>query len=416
MKIIFLTQYFPPETGAPQNRLHATAQALVRKGAELTVLTAMPNYPDMRIHSAYRGKWHVRELLDGMVVHRVWLFVSAKRSILWRLLNYFSFVFTSLWVGLFKLKRSDVLFVESPPLFLGITAMLLAKAKGAKLVFNVSDLWPESAVQLGLVTNRTIIGISTWLEELCYRSSALITGQTKGIVADIQRRCPGKQVLWLPNGVDLAAIEQAEGSGDPQEARARLGIAPGDLVITYAGIIGHAQGLEVVLRAAALLKHWNDIHFLLIGDGPEKATLQALQAQLALDRVRFLDRMPRAESLTLLRVTDAVVVPLRRNDLFKGAIPSKIFEALALAKPVLLGVEGEAKELFIDEGHAGLAFTPEDAQDLARCVEQLEGDRDVLARMGEHGKRYVRERFERDAISGRLWNALQELLRSEQRT
>jgi len=416
MKIIFLTQYFPPETGAPQNRLHATAQALVRKGAEVTVLTAMPNYPDMRIHAAYRGKWHVREMLDGMVVHRVWLFVSDKRSILWRLLNYFSFVFSSLWVGLIRLKRSDVLFVESPPLFLGITAMLLAKAKGAKLVFNVSDLWPESAVQLGLVTNRTIIGISTWLEELCYRRSALITGQTKGIMADIKRRCPEKQVLWLPNGVDLAAIATAEGSGDPQLARTKLDIPQGDLVLTYAGIIGHAQGLEVVLHAASLLKYRNDIHFLLIGDGPEKEMLQSLKKQLAVESVRFMDRMPRAELLALLRATDAVVVPLRRNDLFKGAIPSKIFEALALSKPLLLGVEGEAKELFIDEGEAGLAFVPEDAQDLARCAELFADDRLQLQHMGASGARYVRERFDRDVISGRLWSALAELEQSTKRT
>lgn len=409
MKIIFLTQYFPPETGAPQNRLHATARSLVRHGAEVTVLTAMPNYPDMRIHAAYRGKWHVREMMDGMVVHRAWLFVSAKRSILWRLLNYFSFVFTSLWIGLFRLKRSDVLLVESPPLFLGITAMLLAKAKGAKLVFNVSDLWPESAVQLGLVTNRTVIRISTWLEELCYRRSALITGQTMGIVKDIQDRSPAKKVLWVPNGVDLEAIAQAEGSGDPQQAREQLGIASGDLVLTYAGIIGHAQGLEVVLEAAALLEQRKDIHFLLIGDGPEKAMLQALSADRALKNVRFLDRMPRAELLSLLRATDAVVVPLRRNDLFKGAIPSKIFEALALAKPLLLGVEGEAKELFIDAGGAGLAFVPEDAADLARCAETLSADRDLCVRMGANGAAYVNEHFDRAVISERLWKALQDL-------
>jgi glycosyltransferase involved in cell wall biosynthesis len=270
-------------------------------------------------------------------------------------------------------------------------------------------------VQLGLVTNRAVIGISTWLEELCYRRSALITGQTKGIVADIERRCPNRQVLWLPNGVDLAAISEAEDSGDPQEARSRLGIAPGDLVITYAGIIGHAQGLEVVLHAASLLKHRNDIHFLLIGDGPEKAMLQRMKSELAVDTVRFVDRMPRAELLALLRATDAVVVPLRRNDLFKGAIPSKIFEALALSKPLLLGVEGEAKELFIDEGQAGLAFKPEDAQDLALCVEQYSADRAQLERMGASGARYVRERFDREVISGHLWTALQELHQNSKR-
>ncbi len=416
MKIIFLTQYFPPETGAPQNRLHATARSLVRKGAEVTVLTAMPNYPDMRIHDAYRGKWHVEEQLDGMTVHRAWLFVSSGRSIHWRLLNYFSFVFSALWVGLFRLKRSDILFVESPPLFLGMTAMLLARAKGAKLVFNVSDLWPESAVQLGLVTNRTAIRISTWLEELCYRRASLITGQTMGIVQNIVERCPDRTVLWLPNGVDLEAIGAAEGTISPVEARKGLGIAPGHLVITYAGILGHAQGLEVVVQAAALLRDRTDIHFLLIGDGPEKVMLQSLKAELSTDQVRFVDRMPRAELLGLLRGTDAVVIPLRRNDLFKGAIPSKIFEALALGKPLLLGVEGEAKKLFIDEGGAGLAFMPEDAEDLARCVERLAVDRVGLQRMGASGARYVRERFDREVISGKLWQALQGLVRVERRS
>jgi glycosyltransferase involved in cell wall biosynthesis len=380
----------------------------VAQGDEVTVLTAMPHYPEMRIHTAYRGRWHVRETIDGIAVHRAWLFASRRRSIAWRLLNYFSFVLTSLWVGLWHLRRSDALIVESPPLFLGITALLLARAKRAKLVFNVSDLWPESAVQLGLVTNRTMVRLSTRLEEGCYRRSALITGQTMGIVRNITARMPGKRVLWLPNGVDLGVIDQAEGGGDPQQERQRLGIAPGDLVLAYAGIIGHAQGLEVVMHAAALLKERVDIHFLLIGDGPEKHRLQRLRGELHVPQVRLVDRMPRAELLSLLRATDAVVVPLRRNDLFRGAIPSKIFEALALAKPVLLGVEGEAKELFIEQGGAGLAFVPEDPRSLADAVLRYAGDRSLMARHGASGARYVREHFDRAAINARFRQALHE--------
>ncbi len=406
MKVIFLTQYFPPETGAPQNRLFATAQALVDNGADVTVLTAMPNYPDMRIHEAYRGKWHVRSEEGGMTVHRVWLLVSKSRSIFWRLCNYFSFVVTSFIAGLFTLRRSDVLFVESPPLFLGIAAMWLARAKRARLVFNVSDLWPESAVQLGLVTNKAMIGASTWLEERCYERSALITGQTMGIVSDIRRRMPHKEVLWLPNGVDLEAIAQAEQTGDPAHARAKAGISSTDLVLTYAGIIGHAQGLEVVVHAASLMKQRRDIHFLLIGDGPEKEMLQRLKQELGVEQVRFVDRMPRKDLLALLRATDAVVVPLRRNDLFKGAIPSKIFEALALSKPLLLGVEGEAKDLFIEEGGAGLGFIPEDPRSLADQILALDADRTGLQRMGEAGRQYVLEKFDRRKINGRLWEAL----------
>lgn len=409
MKVIFLTQYFPPETGAPQNRLFAMAKALQAKGAEITVLTAMPNYPDMRVHAGYRGKWKVKETLDGIPVLRTWLFVSKGRGILARLLNYFSFVFTSLLVGAFNLRKSDVLLVESPPLFLGISAMWLAKLKGAKMVFNVSDLWPESAVQLGLVTNRTMIALSTWLELKCYRNAALVTGQTQGIVADIQRRCPEKRVVWVPNGIDVDAIAQGQAT-DPAQARAALGIASGDLVIAYAGILGHAQGLEVVLQAARITRERTDIHYLLIGDGPEKAGLIAQRERDDLRNVRFVDRMPRAELLGLMRGIDAVVVPLRKNDLFKGAIPSKIFEALALGKPLLLGVEGEAYDLFIHEGKAGLPFQPENAEALAASVLRYHADRALLAEHGRNGEAYVRTHFDRRQISDRLWQEMKTLV------
>ena len=407
MKVIILTQYFPPETGAPQNRLSAIARDLASSGAEVTVLTGMPNYPEMQIQEGYRRKVHLREEIDGYTIHRAWLYVSKGRGMIARLMNYFSFVFTSLFIGLFKLRRADILFVESPPLFLGITAIVLARAKSAKLVFNVSDLWPESAVQLGLVKNRTVIRLSEWLEMKCYRRSALITGQTKGIVRNINSRCPGKKVLWLPNGVDLEAVS---GAKMDTGARSRHGLPENTLLITYAGIIGHAQGLEVIIRAAAELRGRN-VTFVLIGDGPVKQELKDLAAELnVIDGVRFIDRIPRAEVLSIVRNGDAVVVPLKRNDLFKGAIPSKIFEAMALERPILLGVDGEARELFIDEGKGGLYFTPEDHKDLARSILIYLNDPRRMEDDGRNGSRYVRQNFERRTINMRLFHALKEMV------
>ncbi len=408
MRIIFLTQYFPPETGAPQNRLFAMARALQSQGAEVTVLTAMPHYPDMRIQEAYRGKFHLHETLNGLDVHRAWIYVSQGRGIFSRLCNYFSFVLTSLLVGVFKLKKADVLFVESPPLFLGITAMCLARLKEAKLVFNVSDLWPESAVQLGLVTNKTMIHLSTWLEERCYQRAALITGQTQGIVRNIQSRFPQKKVLWVPNGVDFDAIASAE-DVPPSDIRERLGIAANDLVLAYAGIVGHAQGLEVVLEAAALLRGRKDIHFIIMGDGPEKQKLMEMKQRLDPIAVHFVDRMPRQDLLGMMRSIDGVVVPLLKNDLFKGAIPSKIFEALALSKPVVLGVDGEARDLFITAGEAGIYFTPEDPEALAKAAIRYADDRSLAKVHGANGARYVRAHFDRNLISNTLWDALQRL-------
>ena len=403
MRIIFLTQYFPPETGAPQNRLFAMAKALRMKGAEVTVLTAMPNYPDMRIQSGYRGRMVVRENMEGLDVHRVWLFVSKGKGLFTRLLNYFSFVFTSALYGLFRLRKTDVLLVESPPLFLGISAMLLARAKGAKLVFNVSDLWPESAVQLGLVTNALAIGLSERLEMRCYRSAALITGQTQGIVDNIKARCPEKDVLWVPNGVDLDLIDKARST---PAIRSEYGIPSDSFVVVYTGIIGHAQGLEVVLRAAERIRDRPNVLFLLAGDGPERTGLLAFAKEKVLTNVRFMDTMPRDRALSLVAACDAAVVPLRRNKLFEGAIPSKAFEAMGLGKPLLLGVKGEALRLFIEEGGAGLAFVPEDDADLARSVLRYLDDPSLRRAHGESGARYVRERFDRHRITDRLWQAL----------
>jgi glycosyltransferase involved in cell wall biosynthesis len=410
MKVVLLTQYFPPETGAPQNRLFATAKALQRKGAQVTVLTAMPNYPDMRVHQGYRGRWMVREQMEGLAILRSWIFVTRSRSILARLLNYFSFVLSSLIIGTLNLRKSDVLFVESPPLFLGVTALWLARIKGAKLVFNVSDLWPESAVQLGLVTNPLLVGLSTQLELMCYRKSALITGQTQGIVANIQQRCPGKRVCWVPNGVDLVAMAQFVDNAKTEHPFGHLRLPAHALVFAYAGIIGHAQGLDVILRAAALLGTDTPVHFLLIGDGPERERLMAIAKGERIANVHFVQKMPRSELVAWLSAVSGVVVPLKKNDLFKGAIPSKIFEALALSKPILLGVEGEAKKLFINEGGAGLAFAPEDPEDLARQVRRYAADRSLLATHGASGLRYARMNFDRERISERLWEELTTML------
>ena len=284
--------------------------------------------------------------------------------------------------------------------------MLLARAKRAKLVFNVSDLWPESAVQLGLVTNPMLIRMSTWLEMKCYRRASLITGQTQGIVDDIKLRCPDQNIMWLPNGVDFDAIAAAN-DAPIMDPRSKLGIGVDDPVVAYAGIIGHAQGLDVVLNAAVLLRERTNIHFLLIGDGPEKAMLLEMKTKLDPINVRFIDRMPRAELLSLMRSIDAVVVPLRKNDLFKGAIPSKIFEALALGKPLLLGVEGEAKRLFVDDAGAGLAYDPENAHSLAGAVRRVCDDRATAHEMGARGREYVRAHFDRDVLTERLWVELQ---------
>lgn len=405
MKILILTQYFPPETGAAQNRLFNLAKGLSQKGAEVTILTGMPNYPGMRIHDGYRGRLHVKEELSGLVIHRSWIYTGTSKRILPRLLNYFSFVLTSFFTGWFRTGHFDYIICESPPLFLGITAYILSVIKKAKLIFNVSDLWPESAVKLGLITNKFLLNLTTRLEEFLYRKSWLITGQTQGIVRDISSRFPGKDVYWLKNGASVAAEDLI--FDDKSKWRSGNGFKETDFILVYAGIIGHAQGLQVILEAAEILKNETDIRFVLVGDGPVKDNLVKLSESMHLRNVSFFKTIPRKDLLGILHEADVAVVPLRKIDLFKGAIPSKIFETLFLKKPLLLGVEGEAKELFIDEGKAGLAFVPEDAGGLAAAALQYFHNPEMARQAGESGNIYIKKNFNWEDIIDRLWEKLQ---------
>lgn len=405
-KLLILTQYFPPETGAAQNRLLQLAVQLKKLGIEVSVLTAMPNYPTMRIFNGYRNKFYHFEEISGIPVHRCWIYAGTSKSIIPRLFNYFSFVKTSFLTGLVKIKRQDFILCESPPLFLGISAWCLSKIKRAKLIFNVSDLWPESAEKLGLVTNKTLLGISTILEEFLYRHSVLVTGQTQGIVENISSRFPGKKVIWLKNGV--VASEISQNLVDRNKWRSENGFRADDFLVIYAGIIGHAQGLEVIIKAAGLLSSRERIKFLLVGSGPVRDQLISLQKETGAGNVYFFDNRPKTEVIGMVSACDVSVIPLKKLDLFKGAIPSKIFENLALKKPLLLGVEGEAKEIFIDRGKAGLFFEPENAADLSEKVLILASDRNLAGEAGENGYTLLREQFNPIIIAGEFY---QELLR-----
>ncbi len=400
MKIVILSQYFPPEVGAPQNRLFELAVRLQKMGAEITVLTAMPNYPQMQVLPGYKSKIYLHEKIENLDLIRAWIFVTKSKSIPLRLLNYFSFVFSSFWIGLFKLKKHDILLCESPPLFLGITAYLLSKLKGSKMLFNVSDLWPESAEKLGLVTNRTFLKLATLLEEFLYRKSFLISGQTQGIVKNIQQRFPSKTITWLPNGVDLSLYNFENSTSS---WRAQNQFLESDFILLYAGIIGHAQGLEVILKAAKLLQSNKQLKFILLGSGPEKEKLQGMANELKLSNVFFYPAIVKSEMPAVVSAIDISIIPLKKLDLFKGAIPSKIFENLAMKKPILLGVEGEAKELFIEEGKCGWAFEPENENDLALKITHCFENKNQLLDLGNNGYIYVKEKFTRDKIAANFW-------------
>ncbi len=407
MKLLILTQYFPPEVGAPQNRLFELAVRLKKLGIEVSVLTAMPNYPQMKIYNGYEGKNYMYEEIEGIPVHRASIYLPKNKSIIQRLLNYFSFVYSSAMVGKNKIGDIDIIMCESPPLFLGYSALYLKRKKKAKLIFNVSDLWPESAEKLGVVTNKWMLKLAYRLEKKLYQKSILVTGQTQGICKNINMRFPLVNTFWLPNGVDVSYYNPSTVTSN---WRIENDFSESDILYLYAGIIGLAQGLEIILKTAELVKSNPSIKFILLGSGPEKEKLLSIKTEKQLSNVYFFDAVSKLQMPQIVKASDVSIIPLRKLELFLGAIPSKIFENLAMEKPVILAVDGEARELFVSQGKCALYSEPENAEDLTKNVLLLANNEDLRIQLGEKGRVYVEQNFNRDIISQKFHLILNKLI------
>lgn len=389
--------------GAPQNRLFELAVRLKKLGVDVSVLTAMPNYPQMQIYKGYEGKDYVYEEIEGIPVHRSSIYLPKSKSIVQRLLNYFSFVYSSAKIGNSKVGKVDVILCESPPLFLGYSALYLKRKKKAKLIFNVSDLWPESAEKLGVVTNKYMLKLAYNLEAKLYKRSVLVSGQTQGICKNINERFPAVKTYWLPNGVDVSYY-------DPQLVksnwRAENGFQENDILFLYAGIIGLAQGLEIILDVADKLRAHRNIKFILLGSGPVKEKLLNHKHEKQLNNVFFYDAVSKTQMPSIVKAIDVSIVPLRKLELFLGAIPSKIFENLAMEKPVILGVDGEARELFVNQGKCALYSEPENVEALKDNVLKLANDATLRKQLGEAGRTYVEKAFNRDVIAEKFYKTI----------
>lgn len=395
MHLVILTQYYPPEIGAPQSRLCELARAFRARGHDVTVLTAMPNYPGGRVHDGYGGLLR-EEVLEGVRVIRGYVYPTQSARMVPRLTSYGSFALSSAIAGTMRLPRADFLLVESPPLFLTLSGIWLARRLRARLVVNVSDLWPESAVHLGVLRRDSrAYRAAARLEAFAYRSAWLVTGQSEEIVADVRSRFPGCPTYHLSNGVDTHAFGPSLAS---DAARATLGGA-GACVVLYAGLHGLAQGLESLLDAVARLGAGAGVRLVLVGDGVRKAALQADAAARGLGVVDFLPARPRREVAPLLASADVLVVPLGMA--IPGAVPSKIYEAMASGRPLVLAADGEAADI-VRRHEAGIVVPPADVGAIAEALARLRDDPAERARLGANGRRAAERHFDRADIGERF--------------
>ncbi len=390
MRVTILTQYYPPEIGAPQARLSELARALVRRGHEVTVLTAMPSYPVGKIYPGYGGLVR-RERRDGVEVIRTAVFPTQRADFLGRLANYFSFACSASIAGTFLLRRCDYLIVESPPLFLGITGLWLSWRTRAAMVFNVSDLWPETAVRLGVVRAGSLgHRLAAWLEGLCYRHAAVVSGQTRTIVQSIAERFPRCRTYHFSNGVNTRAFHPERRTA---AARATLGgDGTGTCVALYAGLHGLAQGLDQVLDAADTLRTDPRLRLVMVGDGPAKGRLMEHAQARGLSNVRFLNPLPSAAVPPLVAAADILVVPLATH--IPGATPSKLYEAMASGRPVVLVAGGEPAA-FVREHRVGIVVSPGDGAGLVEALRTLSADAALREELGTNGRQTAERLFDK---------------------
>jgi glycosyltransferase involved in cell wall biosynthesis len=402
MRILIVTQYYPPEGGAAQNRLSNLASYLKESGHTVTVLTALPNYPTGEIFDGYKGHVVLAEYSDGISIIRTWLYTKPNLRFAGRLANYLSFSGLALLVSIYKVNRQDVVIAECPSLFVGLAGFIISRIKKAKFVFNVSDLWVDSAVDLGMLKSSALIGVARYVENLLYRKAALITGQTEGIVSMIASRVTNKPVELITNGVDVGRFNQS--SKEPNST--------GRFVIGYAGLHGLMQDLENVIEAAILLRSYNDIHFAFYGDGPKKDKLIRISKEAGLQNVTFYPHQPVQRMPEIFASFDAMVIPFRQLPILKGAVPCKMIEAMAASLPILLAGEGEVKNL-VEKAHCGIVIEPENPGLLAEGLLELYRSDSHRKKLGQNGRQYILRHYDRRHINGKFADLLAKVASGE---
>jgi glycosyltransferase involved in cell wall biosynthesis len=398
-KILFLTDNFPPEVNAPANRTYEHCKEWVESGMEVTVITCAPNFPKGKVFDGYKNKWKQVEYIDGIKVIRVWSYITANEGFIKRILDYISFSITSFFAGLFL--KTDVIVATSPQFFTALSGRWLSFFKRKPWVFEVRDLWPESIVAVGAMKRNKAIVFFEWLEKRLYKNADKIIVVTDTFKEKIiARGIDANKITVHKNGANLDLYIPQEKNQDVLD---ELGLQ-NKKIFAYIGTHGMAHGLDFILNSIVKIQDsYPDFHFLFIGDGAERKNLIAQKEKLNLKNATFLASVPKSEVVKYLSVMDVALVNLKKSDTFLTVIPSKIFEAAAMHKPILLGLQGETMGI-INHYNAGLCFEPENETEfIEKAIQILE---ESTYQTCKNGCEVLAKEFDRKLIADRMLNDL----------
>lgn len=397
MKILFVSHYFPPEVNAPANRTHEHARRWVQDGHDVTVITCVPNHPRGEVFPGYRNRLIQQERVDGIRVIRTWTYVTPNEGFLKRTLNYLLFALAAVLASS-RLERPDLVLATSPQFFVGIAGAVIARVRRRPFVLEVRDLWPDSIVALGQIRNRQLIRFLEWIETRLYRSAQGIVVNTRAFIEHIASRgIPRDRIELVYNGIDPSLFSPRP---PDRNLLAAHGLE-GRWLAAYIGTLGLAHGLSTVLDAAERLRDQPDVCLLFIGDGADRARLEAEAAGRGLDNVRFLGLLPRHELPAWIASIDCLLVMLRDLPLFETVIPSKIFEFCAQERAVVVAARGEIRRL-VEEAKAGFVIDPENGEQLADMLRHIRENPEEAASRARAGREWVDASFQRDSLARRM--------------
>lgn len=396
MRITFLTHYFPPEGNAPASRVYEMAKRWVASGQDVNVITCVPNVPNGIVYEGYSNKLIQTEVVDGICVTRVWTYIAANKGILKRTLNYVSYMIMASLVGLF-IKKPDLIIATSPQFFCGWAGVTLSKLRRLPFILEIRDIWPDSIVAVGAIRNKRLLSFLEKMEIMMYSSADHIVAVGEGYRQKmVEKGVPPEKISIVMNGIDKKVFYPCE----PDTMLIKKWGLANKFVCSYVGTVGMASGLETVLHAAKRLKNMRrtDIHFMIVGDGAIRYDLETQARDMGLDNITFTGRQPKELMPKYLSMTDTCLVHLRKSMLFETVMPSKIFEAAGMAKPIIIGVNGYAKKSVL-EAKAGIAIESENANELVEAVLRLAGNPEQKRLLGEAGYHHFGNNNDRDNLA-----------------
>lgn len=397
MKIVVICHYFPPEIGAPSARLYEMSKRWVELGNEVHVVTCFPNHPTGIIPDEYKGMKYMLENMDGIHVHRNYVYATPNKGFIKKTLGHISFMFSSVFFSMKKIDKPDVIITSSPTFFSIFSGYWYSLRKKADFVLEVRDLWPAAMIELGVMKEGFVTKVLEKMELFFYRKSKKLIMVTQSFKDNvINRGIRGDKVHVITNGVNQELFYPKEKN---QEVINKYNLQD-KFVISYVGAHGISQNLSTILEVAKNLREYKNIEFVFVGEGAEKDKLKQIVSEEEIINVQFIDAQPKEEIPEFYNLSDLCLIPLKNIELFKTFIPSKMFEIMACGIPIIASLEGEAAQI-LEDSKAALVVQPDNPNEIARAIEELINDKEKYSQMKANGPEFVEKNYSRNKLAER---------------